>query len=229
MNDSSSVDLAAAFATIVRRRRSVRGFRPDPVPREVIEAVFGLAQLAPSNCNTQPWKAVVLRGARCAALRQRLQEDLAAGKQQLDYPYSGKYEGVYRDRQYDAAFQLYGAMDIAREDRAARAASFMRNFDFFDAPQVAFLFLPEWGGVREASDLGMWAQTLLLALSAHGVASCPQTSLSFNADLVRDFCGVDGEWKLLFGLSFGYEDESVAANRCRVGRAPLEDVLTVLD
>ncbi len=229
MSGISDVDLAQAFDDIVRRRRSVRGFRPDPVSPELIEAVFGLAQLAPSNCNTQPWKAVVVRGERCVALRQRLQDDLAAGRQQPDFPYSGKYAGVYRDRQYDAAFQLYGAMGIAREDRAARAASFMRNFDFFDAPQVAFLFLPEWGGVREAADLGMWAQTLLLAMTAHGLASCPQTSLSFNADLVRDFCGVAEEWKLLFGVSFGYEDVSVAANRCRVGRAPLDEVLTVLD
>jgi nitroreductase len=35
----------------IRRRRSVRGFLPDEVPESTLREVFGLAQLAPSNCN----------------------------------------------------------------------------------------------------------------------------------------------------------------------------------
>ena len=48
--------------------------------------------------------------------------------------------------------------------RSDRAAATLRNFALFDAPHVAFLFLPAWAGMREAADVGMYAQTLMLAL-----------------------------------------------------------------
>jgi nitroreductase len=105
----------------------------------------------------------------------------------------------------------------------------MRNFGFFDAPHVVFLFLPEWGGLREAADLGMYAQTLMLALAAHGLASCPQTALSFAADAVRDELSVEPQWKLVFGISLGYEDTGDPANACRVPRAALKESARFVD
>ena len=65
--------------------------------------------------------------------------------------------------------------------------------------------------------------TLMLALAAHGLGSCPQTALSFLCDQVRAECGVDASHRLLFGISFGYEDTANAANDCRLGRAALAD------
>jgi nitroreductase len=171
----------------------------------------------------------VASGAAVERLRQRFPADFGQGRMSMDFPYAGTYDGVYKERQYDAAEKLYGAMGIAREDKAARGAAFMRNFSFFDAPHVAFIFLPEWGGIREAADVGMYAQTLMLALSAHGLASCPQTALSFAADMVREELGVDASHKLLFGLSFGYEDTTNAANDCRIGRANLGATVRFVD
>jgi len=102
----------------------------------------------------------------------------------------------------------------------------MRNFTFFDAPHVAFLFLPEPFGLREAADLGMYAQTLMLAMTAHGLGSCPQTALSFEADFIRDSLGIDGSNKLLFGISFGYPDPDEPVNSCSTDRAALTDTVT---
>lgn len=82
------------------------------------------------------------------------------------------------------------------------------------------LFAPDTAEARPAADVGMYAQTLLLALTAHGVASCPQGLLSFYADTVRDVLGVRGG-KLLFGVSFGYADTEAPVNAIAVGREPL--------
>lgn len=210
----------------IRARRSVRGFRPEPVPDELMQRVFDLAQCAPSNCNTQPWVVHVASGAVRDHLRLRLLQAAADPAQHRpDFPYDGRYDGVFRARQLDAAVQLYGVMGIARDDKAGRAASYRRNFELFDAPHVAFLFIPGAFGLREAADIGMYAQTLMLALTAHGLASCPQTSLSFFPRVVREVLGVDAGHKLLFGLAFGYEDPGVAANACRVGRAALSETV----
>ena len=208
----------------IRSRRSVRAFLPSPVPQQTLEAIFTLAQCAPSNCNTQPWVVHVVSGEACENLRQRLSEAaLDPTAHAPDHPYDGKYSGVYRERQQDAAAQLHSAMNIAREDRASRMRSMLRNFSFFGAPHVAFVFLPEPFGLREAADCGMYVQTLMLAMAAHGIASCPQTSLSFHPAIVRSALNVPRGERLLLGISFGYEDPDADANNCRMGRAALED------
>ncbi len=200
-------------------RRSVRGFLPQAVPDTLMQSIFDLAQRAPSNCNTQPWVVHVASGTTIHVLRQRLTAAAPdPANRQPDYPYDGRYQGVFRERQIDAAVQLFQASGVGREDPAGRAASYMRNFELFDAPHVAFIYLPEVFGIREAADCGMYAQTLMLALSAHGLASCPQTALSHFPQIIREVLGTDPSHKLLFGLSFGYEDTTVPANACRVGR-----------
>jgi nitroreductase len=148
-----------------------------------------------------------------------------AGDISMDFPYDGSYDGVYKERQHGAAQALYDSVDIARDDKAQRHEQFMRNFTFFDAPHAAFLFLPEPFGLREAADLGMYAQTLMLAMTAHGLGSCPQTALSFQANFIRETLGVDASNKLLFGISFGYPDPDAPVNTCATDRAALADTV----
>lgn len=213
--------LADAFARVVTARRSVRAFLPQPAPQSLLDKVFTLANHAPSNCNTQPWVTHVASGAALERLREALPAALMAGQFSMDFPYEGKYPGVYKERQNDAATQLYTAMGITREDKAKRSEAFLRNFTFFDAPHAAFLFMEEGFGLREAADVGMYAQSLMLSLTAHGLASCPQTALGFHAEIVREVLGVEPQLKLLFGISFGYEDTAAPANQCRTPRAAL--------
>lgn len=219
----TSADLASAFANIIKSRYSVRAFKPERVPQAVLEQVFNLANCTPSNCNTQPWLVQVASGEPLELLRREIPVAMMNGQITMDFPYFGKYHGVYKERQGEAANDLFKVMGIAREDKVKRNEAFMRNFTFFDAPHVAFLFIPQEYGLREATDIGMYAQSLMLSLTAHGIGSCPQTSLGFHADLVRKTLGVDDSFKLLFGISFGYADETAAANQCRTARAALSE------
>ena len=216
---------AETFLNIVANRRSMRAFKPDPVPRAVIEAVMGGAQQAPSNCNTQPWFVHVVTGDTLEQLRATLPTQFAAGEVALDFPYDGQYDGVYKERQYASATALYDALGISRDEKAARNEWFMRNFTFFDAPAVAFFTLPSQFGLREACDLGMYAQTVMLGLVAHGLGSCPQTSLGFMANVIRPALGLGDHEKLMFGLSFGYATET-PVNQVLTERAALHDVVT---
>jgi nitroreductase len=218
-------DLVTAFAEIVNQRKSARAFKSDPVNSELLEQLFQISLRAPSNCNTQPWQVHVASGEAVEKLRNYLPEQFSAGKMSMDFPYDGVYEGVYKERQYGAAQALYDALDIKREEKERRQKTFMRNFTFFDAPHVAFLFLPEPFGLREACDLGMYAQTLMLSMVAHGLGSCPQTALSFQADQVRETLGIDASNKLLFGLSFGYLEDEAPVNECHTDRGALSDIV----
>ena len=125
----------------------------------------------------------------------------------------------------DAAQRLYGAMGVERRDLLGRQMAYIRNHACFDAPHTVFVFTSAGFGAREATDIGMWAQTLMLALTERGVASCAQGALSLYPDIVREHLRVASDQKLLFGVSFGYEDIAVNANAARVGRASLDDAV----
>ncbi|HEY6131833.1 MAG TPA: nitroreductase [Halioglobus sp.] len=217
---------AAIFDEIVNSRRSLRAFLPQPADTATLVTIFSVAQHAPSNCNTQPWVVHVVSGDKLETLRAEMPGHFTSGKFTMDFPYAGIYEGVYKERQYGAAQALYDAVSITRADKERRNEQFMRNFTFFDAPHVAFLFLPEPFGLREAADLGMYAQNLMLTLTAHGLGSCPQTALSFQADYVREQLGIAPNNKLLFGISFGYPDPNSPANACVTDRAAVADAVT---
>lgn len=208
----------------IRKRRSVRGYLPDEVPEDTIREIFRLAQNAPSNCNIQPWVCHILSGNSLKTLGNKMVAAAKAGiPPDPDFAADRKFTGVYRERQVDAAVQLYGAMGIERHDRPRRDWAYRRNLEFFGAPHAVMVFMHDDFEEREAVDLGFFAQTLLLAMTARGIASCAQGALSLYPTIIREHLGLPPSNRLIFGISFGYEDESVDANRARVGRADLGD------
>lgn len=214
-----------SLADALRSRRSVRGFLDKPVPEETLKQIFELAQLAPSNCNIQPWKVFVASGEVRDELRRRMVEKVTAGvPMEPDFePNAGKFSGIYRQRQVDCAVELYNNMGIARDDKSGRMRAQLRNFELFDAPHVVFIGMEREFGPTVALDVGMYIQSLMLAMTAHGVGSCAQGSMRYFPNDVRDVFGEPASTAILVGISFGYEDPDVAANRTRVGRAPLAD------
>ncbi len=219
---------STVFSDIARGRRSIRAFRPDPIPEDVLKSIFTDALRAPSNCNTQPWFVHVATGDTIEALRKELPERFVAGDLSLDHPYDGKYEGVYRDRQHASARVLYDALGIPREQKAERQSWFLNNFRFFGAPAVAFFTLPGQFGLREACDLGMFAQTVMLGCTARGMGSCPQTALGFLANVIKPALSIPEEQKLLFGLSMGFIDEDAAENAAVTDRAALDELVRIV-
>src|SRR5271155_1341610 len=217
---------AMGVADAIRHRRSVRGFLPEEAPAAVIREAFELAQWAPSNCNVQPWTPHIVSGEALGKLRAALVD---AGMRdepiKPDFVADRKFAGVHRLRQVDAAQQLYGAMGVERRDLVGRKMAYIRNHACFGAPHVVFVFMAGYFDVREATDIGMYPQTLMLALPARGIASCAQGALSLFPDIVREHLGVPETEKLLFGVSFGYADPNVKANAARVRRALLDDAV----
>lgn len=211
----------------ILQRRSVRGFLPRVVPEDTMREIFALAQRAPSNCNIQPWLSHVVSGASLKALGDRMVKAASAGiPPDPDFTADRKFTGTYRARQIDAAVQLYGAMGIERNDREGRNAAYLRNLESFGAPHTVFVFMSGAFEEREAVDLGIYAQTLMLAMTARGISSCAQGALSLYPTIIRDHLGLPEDHRLIFGISFGYEDEAIAANHARVGRDVLDAAIT---
>lgn len=216
------------FGDVVRARHSTRAFLPDPVSDGLVRAVLEDAALAPSNCNTQPWDVHIVAGETRDALSKALCQACDDGRRTFDFGFD---RSLYPERFGECgdaqAASYYGAMGIPRDAHDQRREAAMRNLTFFGAPNVCLLFMPAVGdNVRVAGDIGMFGQTFLLSLVAHGLAGIPQTYLGFFADTVRECLGVASDRKLLFGISFGFADESDPIARYRIGRLPVEEFAT---
>jgi nitroreductase len=217
-----------SFEAAVMSRRSVRGFQDREVPQDLLNKVFDIARWAPSGTNIQPWQTYVASGATRDALREQMMAAVKNGSPpNQDHKAPRKSIGqVWKDRRRECAAVLYRAMDISWEDKEARSAASFRNFELFDAPHVAFLCMDEAFGLGSAWDVGMYAQTLMLAMTANGLASCAQGTMGHHPELVREAFDLGPEVKVLFGLSFGYEDTSMKVNSAHTQRSSLTNTVT---
>lgn len=216
------------FKEVLRLRRSCRGFLETPVPDEMIASILEDAQLAPSNCNTQPWETHIVSGDKLKELSEALLRENKAERFSPDFSFdTNEYHGRYKVRYSNLAKTHYEGFGIKRDDRVGRKEVSDLNYKFFNAPHLAIPFMPSFGdNVRVGGDIGMYGQTFLLSLTAHGLAGIPQTALGFFAGTIREILNVPTELKMLFGISFGYADPDAPGNSFKLGRDPITSNVT---
>ncbi|WP_198084961.1 nitroreductase family protein [Variovorax sp. E3] len=67
------------FDDVIGGRRSIRGCKPDPVPKTLIAEIIELAMRAPSSNSTQPWNFYVVTGESLARIRADDTENMMTG------------------------------------------------------------------------------------------------------------------------------------------------------
>ncbi len=213
----------ATLPDLLDTRYSARGFKPDPVPQELLDRIFTQSLRAASNCNTQPWQVHVVSGEMRDKVSGAMLAEVMSGKgPSPEFDWNVKYAGAHKDRQWGSAMALYGAMGIAREDKAARMQAMGRNWQFFGAPHGAFFTMEKYLGIMGAVDMGIYAQTLSLLLEENGIQSCMQGALGQFPAPVKKLLGIPDEHGILFGMSFGYADDH-PSNTCRTDRVALSE------
>jgi nitroreductase len=219
------------FIDLMARRYSARAFLPTPVPQETIRRILDTAQRTPSWCNTQPWQVMV---TTTPAATERFREALWARVQSgapaaPDYPFPPEYVGEHRERRKHCGVALYSALGITREDKAGAAEQTLRNFRLFDAPHVALVLCHQSLGFYGGVDCGLYIQSFMLAALNEGVHSIAQAALAMHPQFVREYFGVSDDYRLLFGCSFGYADQSHPVNGFRTERAAIEENVRFID
>ena len=212
---------------VIRERHSSRMFLPDkPVPRELLEEALALAMRAPSNSNTQPWHVFLATGERRARLVEALLAAVAANPPAIG---SAGLPPSFAHLRRQSGALIYGAMGIERSDAAGRWNAQLRNWEFFRAPVAGVVCMHREFGNVDAVGVGMFLQTLLLALTERGIGSCVQVSIALYPDVLREQLDIPEELTVLCGMSIGYADPSFAANHVDVPRNPVSDNVVFLD
>lgn len=220
------------FDELVRARRSIRGYRPDPVPQSLIEEIIELATGAPSSMNTQPWHLHVVTGAPLDLIRKGNSERMLAGiKPQREIATHGEYEGVHRFRQVEIAKQLFAAMGIERDNKERRQDWVMRGFRQFDAPVsivIAYDKNLDPGGTVAHFDLGAVTYGLVLAAWTRGLGAVINGQGIMQSAVVREHARIPDDQVIMTCVAMGYPDEDFAANTVKSTRRPVDEVATFI-
>ena len=212
----------------VASRRSVRAFLDKPVERAVIERVLEKAQRAPSGGNVQPWHGIVLTGEPLQTLFVRIAEEFPKGRAAHApecHIYPPGLDGAYETRRRGVGEDMYGALEIPREDKPKRLAWFANNFRAFGAPVLMLVHTPKYMGPPQWSDIGMWLQTIMLLLREDGLDSCPQEAWAMYSPQIRELVEIPEDHTFFCGLAIGWRDPDAPVNNFPIARAPLDEAI----
>ena len=221
----SQVTAPDPFAWLATERRSVRAYLPTPVPDALLLQLVQRARLAPSGANLQPGALLAVQGE---ARRQLSAALVHAWQTQAheseDYGYFPQpMPMTLKRRQIASAQALYGALGIARDDRAGRDLHFERNFSFFDAPVALMVTLEHDFGPGGYMDLGMTLYGLMLAAQSEGLATCAIGAMASYPNLIRSSLGLPEQTHIVCGMALGYADPQAPVNQTRTARSPVAD------
>ncbi len=206
---------------LLDERYSVRGFLPEPLAESTLETLFAMAQKAPSWCNIQSWRISLTKPPQTKALSEAL---VAAAKSRLPTPdieFPLVYPEPYNQRRRECGGALYGAMNVARDDKTGRYDAWLRNYELFDAPHVAVVSRDKRLGEYATLDVGVWLGMFLVAAQSLGVDACAMASVAAYPETLREHLGIPENELVLFGIALGKADPNVPANKARTTRQEL--------
>ena len=210
----------------IKSRMSIRKFKKDPVPRELLEKVIDAARYSPSYKNSQPWNVAVLSGEKKQALSDMLVKLLESGKEPCPdlpapeswpEPEEKRIADLFRKRKEATGIDLT-APEMVRKAKKA-------NFQFYGAPHAIYLYqhssLSQWS----LFDIGLFAQTLMLAACAEGLGTVPQAFVTDYAADIKKFLGIPEDMRIVLGISIGWPDMDSPVNAMRTDRVPLDEIM----
>jgi nitroreductase len=213
----------------IRKRRSIRDFKPDPVSPAILREILETACRAPSAMNIQPWKFLVVAGKALESIKRENIEKLRAGeKPHSEHEVIGwSTDSVYRQRQVALAMQIYQLMDIKREDAKKRAEWMERGFRYFNAPAAIVILTDR--ALAEGTpllDIGAVMQNICLAALEYGLGTCIEDQGVMYPQVLRKYCSIQDSDKIIMGLAIGYPNTDFPANKLESPREAVDGIST---
>jgi nitroreductase len=136
-------------------------------------------------------------------------------------PEKARIDQLISARQKATGIDLNAPENVVKSKKA--------NFRFYNAPHAVYLFqdatLSDWS----LFDIGLFAQSLMLAAHAKGLGSVPQAYATDYAREVKEFLSIPESKRLVLGISLGYPDLDSPVNASRTGRMDLADLVTWME
>ncbi|MFA4958169.1 MAG: nitroreductase [Candidatus Methanoperedens sp.] len=207
-------------------RYSARAFKPDSVEKETIIKILEAATCAPSWANTQPWEIFVAGGDALNRLRHAYLENFHKSVSgESDIPRPQQWPPALQKRMEELGAERFKTAGIGRDDIVARQAIFEANYRFFGAPAIIYLCMDRTLTPWSIFDIGMLAQSIMLAAQQYGLGSIPAYVLASYPDLIRAELKIPDDLSIIIGIALGYSDAQHPQNKFRSPRRPIQETV----
>jgi len=217
------------FDSVIRGRRSIRAYEPEPVPEGVIREILGAARWAPSWRNTQAWNVWVLTGGALERYRQEFKaaverDDPAAH----DLPATAEWPQACSARTAALVKSRAATLEAAGEP-ADPAAAMARMADLFGAPcLLVFGFEDCLAEAYAGFDTGSFVENVCLAAFDRGLGTPIAATVIRYPDLLRRLLpGAEGK-RFVVSVTLGSPAADSPANTFERSRAGLDELVTWL-
>jgi len=213
-------------------RRSIRAFKSNPVPKQLIIKLLEIATHAPSAVNLQPWEFFILRGDILKNVKAAYLKDYRLRKlPNPDVPVvqtrdiAPVLEGVYKERQVALAKQIFEILHINRKNKKKNWSEKM--VQFYDAPAVIVLVVDkilqsDW----PILDIGLVTENIALAAPELDLGTCIMRAIVDYPEHLRKIAGIPESKRIIIGLAVGYPDWDYPIARIKTAREKIENIVT---
>jgi len=213
-------------------RRSIRAFKPDPVPQELIIKLLEIATHAPSAVNLQPWEFFILSGDILKKVKAAYLKDYRLGTlPNPDVPVGQTrdiapvLEGVYKERQVALAKQIFEILHINKKNKKKSWSEKM--VQFYDAPAVIVLVVDkilqsDW----PILDIGLVTENIALAAPEFDLGTCIMRAVVDYPEHLRKIAGIPESKRIIIGLAVGYPDWNHPIACIKTDRETIENIVT---
>lgn len=216
----------------VRARRSIRTFKPDPVPEKTIREILDIARWSPSGGDVQPWYFVVLSGKVLENVKARLVEKAKTWNgttypdAKPDLPRTGPYSPFLAKRQQtaraieDAVWFPQGTKNL-EEAQLEHRELMMR---FFNAP-TAIIVCTEDRGASAIISIGAICQTICLTAVTYGLGTCLMGMTVLWPEIFRELLNIPKDKTIITSIAIGRPDLKAPINNFQRSREPLDNLV----
>lgn len=214
----------------IRTRRSIRAFKPDPIPKKVLKELLDVCRWSPSGGNTQPWHFAVLGGKLLGEVKARLEERAKTSWDGGNYtninpdlPRKGPYPEFLMSRQQslralmDSVRYPPGTKDLEAKQLENRA----KSLRFFDSPNAIIIYADD-SSPTAIEAIGILSQTICLAALAHGLGTCIMGMPVLWPEIFRELLSIPKDKPIVISIAIGYPDFEAPINTFPRPREPLD-------
>ncbi len=220
----------------IQQRKSIRAFRSDPLPQEILKEIMELALRAPSWANTQPWQFAIVTGKKLEEIRQDFAEKGAAAEEEEDNPDIARpreFPQPYDTRRRVLGRKVLELKGIIREDKEKRKWWVLQGLRLFEAPCVIYIYIDR-SFYQQAAGLNIWpvfdcglvAENIMLLATQYGLGTIAQIQAVVYPDILKKVLGIPDSKVIVLGIAVGYPDWNDPVNQLRSEREPLDNLST---
>jgi nitroreductase len=216
----------------MQHRKSIRAFKPDFVPQEILKEIMELSLRAPSWANTQPWEFAVVSGTKLEEIRQAFVERVEEPPNP-DIPRPREFPEPYNTRRRVLGSKVFELKGISRDDKEKRRWWQLQGLRLFEAPCVIYIYIDRFFylqgdglNIWPIFDCGLVAENIMLLATKYGLGTIAQIQAVGHPAVLRKVLGIPDSKLIVLGIAIGYPDWDDPVNQLHSEREPLDNIST---